>query len=425
MRVDRLKSVQRGKTYTSILLRHAKRVNGKTKHITIANLSNLPEEEIKALEWALKNKQDLDKIMNFNLAREIDKKFGAVYLINEIAKELGIAKALGNSYDGKLAMLQIIHCCIDQGSCLSAARTAQFRATSEVLDIDRKTTEDDLYKNLHWLFKNQESIEKKLFRYTYGDNIPEIFLYDATSSYFEGVCNEMAAFGHNKDKKRGKMQVVAGLLTDDSGDPTAIRLFKGNTMDFHTVGEQIKILTEKYGCKRVTFVGDRGMIKSKQVKELESEDFYYITAITKPQIEKMIREKTVQIGMFDKKLREIEHEGVRYILRKNPYRAKEVRQNRKERKAKVVNLLIKKNQYLLEHKRAKVETAIKEIKKKIGNLKLSFCLSIEVSEENQRELIKPNEMMSKLLKLAEVKLPDMYPYREGNVYSRVKQTDRN
>jgi transposase len=547
MRVDRLKSVQRGKTYTSILLRHAKRVNGKTKHITIANLSGLPEEEIKALEWALKNKQDLDKIMSFNLSREIDKKFGAVYLINEIAKELGIAKALGNSYDGKLAMLQVIHCCIDQGSCLSAARTAQFRATSEVLDIDRKTTEDDLYKNLYWLFKNQESIEKKLFRYTYGDNIPEIFLYDATSSYFEGVCNEMAAFGHNKDKKRGKMQVVAGLLTDDSGDPTAIRLFKGNTMDFHTVGEQIKILTEKYGCKRVTFVGDRGMLKSKQVKELESEDFFYITAITKPQIEKMIKEKTVQIGMFDKKLREIEHEGVRYILRKNPYRAKEVRQNRKERKAKVVNLLIKKNQYLHEHKRAKVETAIKEINKKIGNLKLSFWLGIEVSEENQRELIlkedgealsetmqfdgcyviksnlpkevskevvhdrykdlkyveegfrtmktghlelrpwyvqteestrgrafvlmlaykitrylkekwrdlditveegismldglclmkitgkdkiklmevpKANEMMSKLLKLAEVKLPDMYPYREGNVYSRVKLTDR-
>jgi hypothetical protein len=74
MRVDRLKSVQRGKTYTSILLRHAKRVNGKTKHVTIANLSSLPEEEIKALEWALKNKQDLGKIMSFNLSREIDKK---------------------------------------------------------------------------------------------------------------------------------------------------------------------------------------------------------------------------------------------------------------------------------------------------------------------------------------------------------------
>lgn len=201
MRVDRIKSNQRGKTYTSILLRHATRVNGKTKHVTIANLGNLPEEEIKALEWALKNKQDLDKIMNFNMSREIDKRFGAVYLINEIAKELGIAKALGNSYHGKLAMLQIIHCAIDQGSCLKAARTAQFRATSEVLDIEEKTNEDDLYKNLNWLFKNQESIEKKLFKYTYKDNIPEIFLYDATSSYFEGVCNEMAAFGHNKDKK--------------------------------------------------------------------------------------------------------------------------------------------------------------------------------------------------------------------------------
>jgi transposase len=547
MRVDRIKSVQRGKTYTSILLRHAIRVNGKTKHITIANLSNLPEEEILALEWALKNKQDIDKIMNFNILREIDKKFGAVYLINEIAKELGIVKALSNSYDGKLAMLQIIHCAIDKGSCLSAARTAKFRATSEVLDIDKKTTEDDLYKNLSWLFKNQESIEKKLFNYKYKDNIPEIFLYDVTSSYFEGMCNELAAFGHNRDKKRGKMQVVAGLLTDASGEPIAIRLFKGNTLDFNTVSEQIKMLSERYGCKRVTFVGDRGMLKSKQIEELKAEDFYYITAITKPQIEKMVREKTIQIGMFDKELKEIDHEGIRYMLRKNPFRTEEVRQNREEKKAKVENMLIKKNQYLKEHKRAKVETAIKEINKKIGNLKLSYWLSIEVSEENQREIVlkedkeslsekmqldgcyviksnlpeevskevvherykdlkyveegfrtmktghlelrpwyvqteestrgralvvmlayritrylkekwrdlditveegitmldglclmkltgkdkiklmevpKPNEMMTKLLDMAGVKIPEMFPYREGNVYSRVKLPDR-
>jgi transposase len=343
------------------------------------------------------------------------------------------------------------------------------------------------------------------------------------------------------------MQVVAGLLTDESGDPLAIRLFRGNTLDYHTVGEQIKMLSEKYGCKRITFVGDRGMIKGDQVEELESEDYFYITAITKPQIEKMIKEKTIQIGMFDKELREVEHEGVRYMLRKNPYRVKEVRQNREERRAKIVNLLIKKNEYLRDHKRAKVETAKKEIKKKIGNLKLSSWLTIEVSEENQRELIliedvealsesmkldgcyviksnlpkevakevvherykdlkyveegfrtmktgqlelrpwyvhteestrgrafvlmlaykitrylkekwrgldttveegismldglclmkitgrdkitlmevpKPNGLMSKLLKLAGVQIPEMFPYREGNVYSRVKLPDR-
>lgn len=386
MRVDRIKSKQNSNTYQSILLRHAIRVDGKTKHITVANLSGYPEEDINAIEWALKNKSDINNHQKFNFKRQIYKKYGAVYLLFQVAKSLGIEKALGYDHQGKLALLQVINQVIQQGSVLSKARTAAERATSEVLNIENKTNEDDLYDNLFWLCKNQDKIEKRLFKSTYLEKVSDIFLYDVTSSYFEGMHNELADWGYNRDKKQGKMQVVAGLLTDGNGNPIAIRLFKGNTLDFKTVSDQIKILAQDYSLKRVSFVGDRGMLKSKQIAELQSEDFNYITAITKPQIETLLKDNIIQLGMFDEEIKEVEHGGIRYIIKKNPVRAKEIQQNRIEKKLQIEKLLVAKNKYLSEHVRSKPSTAMKAINKKINKLKLSYWLDVEVDVSNPRIL---------------------------------------
>jgi transposase len=386
MRVDYCKSVQRGKTYVSILIRHAVRIDGKVKHQTIANLTKMPPEEIEAIEWALKNKGQVSELKNMNFKRTAGKKFGSIYLINETLKKLGIAQALGDGRQGKLAKLQIITRVIEQGSCLSAARIAQENALSEVLGIKEKTSEDDFYKNLAWLTKNQDEIEKKIFESRNKGKKQEIFLYDVTSSYFEGKRNELAEFGYNRDRKNGKKQLVAGLLCDEDGVPFSIRLFKGNTLDFKTVSEQIKKISEDFGCQRVSFVGDRGMIKSKQIEELEGAGFDYITAITKPQIETLLKEGVLQIGLFDREIREIEHEGVRYILKKNPYRAEEIRVGRESKKRKIAELAKLKNKYLLEHKKASSETALKDLGKKIRKLKIDAWLRAEIKEEGGREI---------------------------------------
>jgi transposase len=54
-------------------------------------------------------------------------------------------------------------------------------------------------------------------------------LYDVTSSYLEGQCNELAAYGYNRDGKKGKQQIVIGLLTAADGEPLAVKVFPGNT----------------------------------------------------------------------------------------------------------------------------------------------------------------------------------------------------
>lgn len=115
--------------------------------------------------------------------------------------------------------------------------------------------EDHLYSNFFWLSENQEKIEKRLFQQLYGGAPSRLFLYDVTSSYLEGRCNALGAFRYNRDGKRGKQQIVVGLLTDAEGFPFSVRVFEGNTQDVKTVGDQIRLLVKCFGIEEVIFVG--------------------------------------------------------------------------------------------------------------------------------------------------------------------------
>jgi transposase len=90
--------------------------------------------------------------------------------------------------------------------------------------------ENDLYENLTWLCDWQAEIERKLFSARRGAQRPELFLYDVTSSYLEGQQNELGAYGYNRDRKKGKLQIVIGLLCDESGGPVSTEVFRGNTI---------------------------------------------------------------------------------------------------------------------------------------------------------------------------------------------------
>ena len=213
---------------------------------------------------------------------------------------------------------------IAQGSRLSAVRLAQQQAACDVLGITESFHEDDLYQAMDWLETKQEEIEERLFQLRYKNKKPYFYLYDVTSSYLEGEQNELGAYGYNRDKKRGKKQIVIGLMTDDEGYPIAIEVFQGNTQDTQTVHNQIEKMAKRFGVSHVTLIGDKGMIKKTQVEELKAIDFHYITAITKPQIETLLKSGVIQLGLFDEDLAEVKDQGERYILRRNPIRAQEI-----------------------------------------------------------------------------------------------------
>ena len=328
------------KIYESILLRESYRENGKVKKRTIANLSHCSSGEIKAIELALKHKGDLSVLGSLKDGVKLQQgaSVGAVWTLYHVAKELGIEKVLGSQFQGKLALWQVIARVIDQGSRLSAVRLAQSHAACDVLEIQRGFDENNLYDNLKWLSENQTTIEDKLFKQKYRGKPPELFLYDVTSSYLEGQYNYFGAYGYNRDGKKGKMQIVIGMLCDETGDPLSTEVFFGNTQDTATFASQLEKTSERFGCKRVTFVGDRGMIKSTQIK-LIPEECNYITAITKPQINKLIKKDVIQMSLFDQDICEIETDGVRYILRRNLVRVEEIAESKQSHLVSIEELV--------------------------------------------------------------------------------------
>lgn len=381
MFIEKVKS--QGK-YACYLLRETYREEGKVKHRTIANLSQCGEETITAMKLALKHKEDLSHLTAINEAISLRQglSVGAVWTIYQLARQLGLADALGHTREGKLALWQVIARVIAQGSRLSAVRLAGSHAACDILGLE-KFDEEDLYRNLDWLAEKQATIEDRLFRRHNRSGQGGLYLYDVTSSYLEGECNELSAFGYNRDGKKGKRQIVIGLLCDQSGCPLSIEVFPGNTRDTATVRSQVQKLSRRFGGGPITFVGDRGMLKSQQVEELSEYGFNYITAITKPQIETLLGQGTIQMGLFDLPLAEVRTEaGIRYILRRNPQRAEQIRQVRADKLACLKEMVQRQNAYLAEHSRARVEIALRKLQEKCEQLKVSQWVRVEAGERS-------------------------------------------
>ncbi len=381
MHVDDQKYQRNGRNYRRTLLRNSYRKEGKICHDTIANLSKCSDEEINALKFALKNKSLIasKQIPGCDVKTHQGLSVGAVWLLHKMSKRIGIQKALGNSKQAGLALWLVISAVIGCVSRLSAVRLAKSHAACDILNLE-SFCEDDLYKTLDWLNEQQSQIENKLFGYRYQNRKPNLFLYDVTSSYFEGDKNELAAYGYNRDKKKGKKQVVIGLLTDDEGYPVSCEVFEGNTKDTATFKNQVDKIVNRFGIKKVTFVGDRGMIKSAQIEDLSEEDFFFITAITKPQIEKMLKDGLFQMDLFETQVCEVKHDNVRYVLRRNPIREMEIREVRNGKLMSLKKLCKKKSEYLSKHPRAKVPTATKEINNFAKKLKIDDWVKVNARE---------------------------------------------
>jgi hypothetical protein len=391
-----------GKAYPRHLLRESYREAGKVRHRTIANLSHCKAEEVEAIRLALRHKADLARIVSAagegGLELVQGPSVGAVWLLSQLARDLGIVAALGSDRQGKLALWQVIARVLDQGSRLSAVRLAGGHASGAALGMIG-FDEDDLYANLDWLANNQADIESRLFARRKPASAPDIFLYDVTSTYLEGGQNAFAAFGYNRDRKSGKRQIVIGLLCDADGRPLSIELFAGNTSDVKTFSSQLRKAAARFGAERVTFVGDRGMIKAPQRAELGAADFHYITAITKAQIDGLIAAGVLQMDLFEQALAEIEgQDGERYVLRRNPARAEELAASRQDKLTTLRTAGQAADKYLCEHPRAAAKTQLSRLNARAKTLHLDKFVKI-AAEGRSMALTVDQDALTELARL--------------------------
>ena len=363
--------------HQQILLRESYRENGKVKTRTIANFTNQPKDQVDAIAAALKNK---DKIVITTENQGQGKTVGLSLVIMFIMNMLDIIKAIGKTYEAKIALVLIVARVAIQSSRLQALFWA--KGEDKILYLlkfskeeKEKLNKKTIYLGLDYLYDNQEIIENKLFKAYYKNNPPKRVFYDVTSSYVQGDYDdsELITYGYNRDRKKGTKQIVVGLLTDEDGHAISIHTYPGNTNDVKTFADQLDKLKNRFNLENITIVGDGGMIKSEDISKIKDMGYDYITSIGKPSIKKLINDKEskIQMSLFDEELQEIIENDTRYILRQNPIRRDEIRTTRDSKVERLEELIKLKVEYYNTHYKAKQETLQKAIDKKISDLKLS------------------------------------------------------
>jgi len=303
------------------LLRETYREGKKVRKRTIANLSKLSEKQIALLRLVLKG-IDLAPVDDlFDVVQS--KLHGHVQAVRAAMQRLGFDKLISAkrspARDRVVAMVaaRILE---PESSKLETTRWWSTTTLPDVLGV-QDADEDDLYEAMDWLLKRQSTIEKKLAKRHLHDG--GMVLYDLSSSYFEGHTCPLAKLGHNRDRKRGKLQVNYGLLTDDRGCPVSVSVYAGNTGDSKTLLPQVTKIKESFGLEYVVLVGDRGMITQTQIDALEEVDgLHWITALRTEALRRLAQGGDLQLGLFDERnLFELQHDdypGERLIACRNP-----------------------------------------------------------------------------------------------------------
>ena len=128
-----------------------------------------------------------------------------------------------------------------------------------------EVTYNELLVMLDWLLARQPSIAQSLTNRHLRDGT--LVLYDTTSSFVEGRCCPLAAFGHNCEGKRVRQQNAFGLRCSRDGFPVAVEVFAGNSAGPATVSHQIRKVWTRFGIERTALVGDRGMLTTARIRK--------------------------------------------------------------------------------------------------------------------------------------------------------------
>lgn len=328
-----------------ILLRESRRIHGRVEKKTLANLTNWPSDVVAGLEMLIK-RDKTSIIDDFKVRRTLP--HGHVAATLGTLKRIGLEKIIASkpSLNRDIVEALIVQRVLNPGSKLAAKRSFDHETASSTLGKElavENASEEDLYSALDWLLKRQATIENALAKKHLQDGT--LLFYDVSSSYFEGKTCPLARYGHNKDKKRGKLQIVYGLLCDTEGRPIAIEVFEGNTADPKTLNNQIQKIKSRFGLKRVVFVGDRGIVTEARITEdLKHTEFKWVSALRAPAIKDLIEKNVVQPELFDQRdLAEVsspEYPNERLIVCRNPFLAEERSRTREELLHETEKLLV-------------------------------------------------------------------------------------
>ena len=332
MHVAKIERRHGERVYTSYLVRRSVREGKGVRHVTVANVSKLPPEAIEALRRALAGETLLAPGEAFRVERSLP--HGHVAALLAMAERLNLPRLLDRapSRERAGALAMVLQRVLEPGSKLACARALSQSTLAEELGVEEADA-DALYSALDWLLARQERIEDRLARRHLAGGT--LVLYDVTSSYFEGRSCALARRGYSRDRRRGSLQVVYGLLLDREGRPIAVEVFDGQIHDDKTLLGQVEKLRRRFRLTRIVLALDRGMVTEANLDALRAEQgIAWISALKAPVVKRLVKEGSLQLSLFDQlNLAEIEspdYPGERLVVCRNPLVAGDRARRREE-----------------------------------------------------------------------------------------------
>src|SRR5436309_495933 len=282
--------------------------------------------------------------------------------------------------------------------------------------------DEKLYRNLDRLHPNREPIERELAERekTLFNLDDTVYLYDLTSTYFEGQAkaNPQAKRGYSRDKRGDCKQVVVGLVLDRDGFSKAHEVFDGNIQDRSSVNAMLDALEKRTGKKPgATVIVDRGMAYDENLEQIQKRGLHYLVAGLQPERNHWLDELENDDGWeevlrtpsprnpFQKKTRvEIKRQqkgDVVYILCRSEGREEKDRAIRETHEAKLVRDLTKLQQRVQKgrlKKQEKIHQAIGRLMERYPRVARYYRMDYDAEQQqvSWKELADKKKVAQKL-----------------------------
>jgi transposase len=432
--VAKITNTVKGVTYTSYYLRRSFRQDGKVKHETLGNLSDLPLHVIDLIRRSLKGETFVPADRAFRVLRT--RPHGHVEAILTMIRHLGLDSLIASrpSRQRDLVTAMVAERLLFPCSKLATTRHWHDTTLAEELHLE-DATEDELYAAMDWLLERQVAIETKLAKRHLADG--GLVLYDVSSSYYEGETCPLARRGHDRDGKAGRPIIVYGVLTDGDGRPVAVQVYPGDTGDPATVPDRVAKLSRRFALSRVVLVGDRGMLTQTQINTLkEHPGLGWISALRSPAIRGLLADGHLNRSLFDEvDLAEIatpDFPGERLVACYNPLLAEKRRQKRESLLAATEARLTKLSRAVSRRTKAVLSAAEIGVKagRVIGRHKMAKHIRLTIRDgvftwERDDESIKNEGSLDGIYVIRTSEPAERMPAAEGvRSYKRLSQVEQ-
>ena len=340
-----------GSTRTYLQIVKGERVGGKVRQVVVANLGRLDELQGGGLDRLI---EGLARFSRHQAVRSKAsqpeagwaKSWGPALVFGRLWEELGLPaileRLLGDtaavSDYGEAVFAMVLNRLCDPGSKLRVSEWVQtvYRPGWERLELQH------FYRALDFLTERKAEIETRVY-----DRASDLFnlevdlvLWDTTTTYFEGRAAEgLAGFGYSKDKRPDRVQIMVGVLMSRDGFPVAHEVFPGDTAEVETFRHVLAEVRTRFKLGRVILVADRGMVSEKVLGEIEEAGLEYIVGVRMRRLsaagEVLSRAGRYREVAPNLKVKEVLHEGRRYVVCLNPEEAARDAKVREETLAKL------------------------------------------------------------------------------------------